>query len=97
MSDSDRLPVGRPPELTATLSRVPQGRDDPQPSLVNLYLKRELEKHLDGLTITGDNIGDVRRSLFMPWDSAWNGVVRDETAKRERPAPPASADELGEK
>lgn len=83
-------------ELQGALSRVPQGRD-PQPSLVNLYLKRELEAYLDGLTITGDNIGDIRRSLFMPWKSVWNGIVRDETAKREQPAPPASADELGEK
>lgn len=47
----------------------------------------ELRTYLDGLTITGDNIGDIRRSLFMPFDSAWNGIVRDETAKREQATP----------
>lgn len=43
----------------------------------------ELRKHLDGLTITSDNIGDIRRRLFFPFDSMWNGWVRDETAVRE--------------
>jgi hypothetical protein len=56
-------------------------------------LRIELRAYLDTLTITGDNIGDIRRSLFMPWDSPWNGWVRDETAEREnlkaaRPALP---------
>ena len=46
----------------------------------------ELRAYLDTLTITGDNIGDIRRSLFVPWESAWNGWVRDETAARERPS-----------
>ena len=54
-----------------------------EPQLVNVYLRKELLAYLDTLTITGENIGDVRRSLFMPWDSAWNGIVRDETAERE--------------
>lgn len=56
----------------------------PQPQLVNLYLKHELAAYLDGLVITGENIGDIRRSCFVPWDSAWNGIVREETASRER-------------
>ena len=30
-----------------------------------------------------NNIGDIRRSLFVPWESQWNGWVRDETASRE--------------
>lgn len=42
-----------------------------------------LRAHLDGVTVTSENIGDIRRSLFLPFDSAWNGLVRDETAKRE--------------
>lgn len=51
-------------------------------------LRNELRAYLDGLTITGDNIGEIRRSLFMPWDSPWNDVVREETANRERAAMP---------
>ena len=47
-------------------------------------LRQELRAYLDTLgVITGDNIGDIRRSLFMPWGSQWNGWVRDETASRE--------------
>jgi hypothetical protein len=58
--------------------------DPPVPSeLVRLYLRHELCAYLDSLTITGENIGDIRRSCFVPWDSAWNGIVRDETAERE--------------
>jgi hypothetical protein len=51
-----------------------------------MNLQHELRVYLDTLTITSDNIGDIRRSLFVPWDSAWNGIVRDETAARERPS-----------
>jgi RNase P subunit RPR2 len=52
-----------------------------------MNLAQELAKYLDTLTITGDNIGDIRRECFVPWDSQWNGIVRDETAAREgRPA-----------
>ena len=29
------------------------------------------------------NIGSVRRALMVPWDSAWNALVRDWTAKIE--------------
>jgi hypothetical protein len=47
-------------------------------------LRREMRAYLDTLTITGDTIGDIRRSLFVPWDSAWNGWVRDDTAEREK-------------
>ena len=43
----------------------------------------ELRVYLNTLTITSENIGDIRRSLFFPWDSAWNEMVRDETAARE--------------
>lgn len=49
-------------------------------------LLTELRGYLDTLTITSDNIGDIRRSLFLPWDSMWNGWVRDETASRENRA-----------
>ena len=43
----------------------------------------ELRAYLNSLIITSDNIGDIRRSLFMPWKCEWNALVRDETAKRE--------------
>jgi hypothetical protein len=46
----------------------------------------ELRTYLDTLSITSDNIGGIRRSLFFPWDSMWNGWVRDETASRESPS-----------
>ena len=46
-------------------------------------LRREMRVYLDAQVITGDTIGDIRRSLFVPWESAWNGWVRDETAARE--------------
>lgn len=49
-------------------------------------LRRELRVYLDTLSIDGDNIGAIRRSLFLPWKSQWNGWVRDETASRESPA-----------
>lgn len=54
-------------------------------------VRREMRAYLDTLTIHGDNIGDIRRSLFMPFDSQWNGWVRDDTAERELPVPSASA------
>lgn len=53
-------------------------------------LRIEMRTYLDTLTITGDNIGDIRRSLFMPFNSSWNGWVRDDTAERERPAAPTA-------
>ena len=48
-------------------------------------LKTELRKWLDTQDITSDNIGNIRRRCFVPWDSAWNSLVRDETAARETP------------
>lgn len=44
----------------------------------------ELIQYLDSIDIHSDNIGDIRRACFVPWDSLWNGFVLDETAKRER-------------
>ena len=44
----------------------------------------ELRQWLDSQHINGDNIGTIRRQCFMPWDSAWNALVRDETAAREK-------------
>jgi NTP pyrophosphatase (non-canonical NTP hydrolase) len=57
----------------------------------------ELRAYLDTLIITSDNIGDIRRSLFFPWDSRWNGWVRDETAARENVTLPASPAPAGGK
>jgi hypothetical protein len=59
--------------------------DQPHPIMVDrdADLRIEMRAYLDTLRITGHNIGDIRRSLFVPWDSLWNGWVRDETAARE--------------
>lgn len=50
-------------------------------------LGTELRKWLDQQDINGDTIGSIRRQCFVPWDSYWNGLVRDETAERERTLP----------
>lgn len=50
-------------------------------------LRDELAAWLDKQKITPGNIGIIRRALFVPWDSEWNGIVRDETAKREMRQP----------
>lgn len=73
-------------ELAASLAVVPppQEKSMTTTSLVDLYLHRELCVYLDTQDIHGDNIGDIRRDCFVPWDSQWNGIVRDETAERER-------------
>lgn len=44
----------------------------------------ELCTYLDSIAITSDNIGSIRRSLSLPYDSEWNAIVRDETAAREK-------------
>lgn len=49
-----------------------------------MNLIAELETYLNGLTIHGDNIGNIRRACSVPWDSEWNGIVRDLTAQREK-------------
>lgn len=46
-------------------------------------LKSELIAYLDTIPVTSENIGEIRRSCFMPFDCEWNGIVRDETAARE--------------
>jgi hypothetical protein len=46
-------------------------------------MQKELRVYLDNMKITSENIGEIRRSLFLPWESQWNGWVREETAKRE--------------
>lgn len=56
-------------------------------------LHQELIKWLDIQIITSENIGDIRRMAFVPWDSAWNGLVRDETAQREV-SPPSDPTEI---
>jgi hypothetical protein len=71
-------------DLAALLAAQTQNVDQVKAETMNL--RHELGIYLDTLVITGDNIGEIRRSLFMPWDSAWNGIVREVTAQRERPA-----------
>ena len=66
-------------------------------------LRTEMRAYLDAQIVTSENIGDIRRSLFLPWDSLWNGWVRDETAARENrvsasrvdPVPPPPHQEDG--
>lgn len=52
-------------------------------NLLATHLSVELVRYLDSIVIDSNSIGDIRRSCFMPWDSSWNGLVRDETAARE--------------
>lgn len=47
-------------------------------------LGSELRQWLNSQDINGETIGTIRRKCFMPWDSAWNALVRDETAAREK-------------
>ncbi len=46
-------------------------------------MQKELIDWLETQYITSDNIGEIRRACFVPWESDWNAIVRDETAKRE--------------
>lgn len=46
-------------------------------------MKKQLAAHIAMLTVTRENIGKIRRSLFMPFDCEWNGWVRGLTAERE--------------
>ncbi len=73
-----------------------KGTDMPPSQPQSDPLVQELRDWLDRQTITGGSIGDIRRACFMPWDGTWNGIVRDETAKRERssaltPPPPSQS------
>ena len=45
--------------------------------------QQKLIEELDKLEITSENIGEVRRRFFLPFDCEWNGIVRDLTARRE--------------
>ena len=52
-----------------------------------MYLRTELWKWLSEQVITSENIGNIRRQCFVPWNSAWNALVRDETAASENKTP----------
>lgn len=71
-------------DMRAIRSAASPPHENRQPSLAYLYLGDELRQWLETQTITGDTIGDIRRACFVPWDSRWNGLVRDETASREK-------------
>ncbi len=47
-------------------------------------LRDELRRYLSTMVVHRDNIGRIRCDLFMPFDSVWNGLVRDETAAVEQ-------------
>lgn len=55
-----------------------------------------LRAHLDTLTINSNTIGGIRASLLLPFACEWNGLVRDETAKREQCVPDAPIDDDGD-
>lgn len=55
----------------------------PAPAPAQGWLVEELRAYLDALLIDGSNISEIRRSCFVPWESQWNSIVRDETAQRE--------------
>lgn len=64
--------------------RVRRASSSPvQPTPITDIMRSELRGWLRTQVVNGDTIGGIRRSLFMPWDSGWNGIVRDETAKVE--------------
>lgn len=50
-------------------------------------LRKELIEWLSEQFVVSSNIGDIRRRLFVPWNSDWNTIVREETAKRENVYP----------
>lgn len=69
--------------------------DPPSEIAIACGLRRELRAYLDTLFIDSSNIGEIRYGLFLPWESQWNGWVRDETALREKSvAPPGQANAL---
>ena len=47
----------------------------------------DVQDHGISCSVGGDEmkIGDLRRSLFTHYNSAWNALVRDVTAKLEQP------------
>jgi len=49
-----------------------------------ISLRDELCQWLNSQDINGETIGSIRRQCFMPWNSEWNALVRDETAAREK-------------
>jgi hypothetical protein len=70
--------------LDKIMQMVEAGITFEEQTVKELPLEVQMTTYLDSLDITSDNIGDIRRSLFMPFDCNWNSWVRDETAKRER-------------
>lgn len=64
-------------------------------------LEQELCHWLDQQPVTSENIGALRRMCFVPWDSRWNAIVREQTAVRENKrllkaiSPPAAASNDG--
>jgi hypothetical protein len=74
---------------------LPAPTAEPEPPA---KVKQAVFLYLNTLVITSDNIGDIRRSLFMPFDCKWNGWVRDMTAELENKssAPAAPPERVSE-
>ncbi len=77
----DEQLIGQQKQIMFATARVADALEQMNPEV------SELRRYLDGWSITGDNIGDIRRKCFLPWASSWNSIVRDETAKRENMKP----------
>lgn len=81
-------PVSWPPQVSKDEPQEAR-LEDSQPYRGNHTLGRvlidQLRHYLDSKTIDRDNIGAFRERLFMPFNTVWNSIVRDETAKREVP------------
>ena len=85
MYDEKLVAMGEPREKVYSEIHL-SGKQKARAALQHeLNLHSELCAWLDSRRITSENIGDYRRACFMPWDSRWNAIVRDETAAREKP------------
>lgn len=74
-------------KIEEALHSSPSNPSEEEEREVSDCMKDRLCHWLDRQSITSENIGDIRRSLFLPWDSEWNSLVRDETATRENKQP----------
>jgi hypothetical protein len=88
--DSNPAPASTPTGRQLVPSNMPSIPLEPTTETVSQGLATMVGRYLDSITITSDNIGEIRRSLFMPFECGWNGWVRDETANRENIVPPRS-------
>jgi hypothetical protein len=80
-----RLHDGRVAESGAQAPETPPDKEPPA------KVKTAVFRYINTLVITSDNVGDIRRSLFMPYDCKWNGWIRDMTAELENKSSTAAS------